>query len=135
MIHSKDILIHFHFISIFNYFRLLKHLLFGLVPAGQILLFLITKVFKRIKSKQKRPPALPSIKKCYQGSVGYRQQTTSALDALLNRSHSHNSARCFDGPTLFWIVGNDHIRCIVIDTQSICYYNFLRAGPSKLAAE
>jgi hypothetical protein len=52
---------------------------------------------KKPKSKQMRLPALPSFKKCYQGSVGYRQQTTSALDALLKRSHSHTSARCFDG--------------------------------------
>jgi hypothetical protein len=46
-----------------------------------------------------RLPALPSVKNCYQGSVGYCQQTTSALDALLNRRHSHASARCFDKPS------------------------------------
>ena len=51
----------------------------------------------RGKSKQMRLPALPSIKTCYQGSVGYHQQTTCALDALLKRSHSPHTARCFDG--------------------------------------
>jgi hypothetical protein len=50
-----------------------------------------------------RLPALPSVKNCYQGSVGYRKQATSALDALLNRSHSRSSARCFDGLPAFFV--------------------------------